>query len=314
MRRLRPLPVPAWAEPLEPLEYQRFLGAVRQTLADLDEPHLLDEANGLVTFEATGAVLELAEVVAACAAERDAERERWVALMAGAVRAAVVDPDDLDGVLASAQRIRECVKVRLFPDEEVDGSDAAVLRRPGPPGTTQVLVLDLPSTVVTLPPDHAGEDVEELWSLAWERTAEEEPPEVDVAEISDGVPVLVLQNPGLFGAASALWLERYFDPSPEGALVAMPTRHVVLVHPIRDTGAMAALGALAGEGNRLWSEAPDPLVPTLSWWRPEGLWVELETWTDDNGLNLRIPDEFGTLLAALPQGAPGTPPPPDLPS
>lgn len=313
---MRPLPVPPWADVLEPLEYQRFLGALRQTLTDLDEPHVLDEESGAITFEATGAAIDLRPAAQACATDPDASRERWHELVEAAIGTAVGDPEDLPGILASPDRIRACVKVQLYATAEIDSSDAALVRRPGPPATTQVLVLDLPHTIVTLPPDRAGSpgEVAELWDLAWDRTSAEETPEVDVAEISEGVPVLVLENRSLFGATSALWLERYFDPTEEGALVAVPTRHLVLVHPIRDTGAMAAIAALAGESRRLHAEGPDPLAPDLAWWRPQGLWAELETWVDDNGLNLRIPDEFGTMLAALPQGAPGTPPPPDLPT
>jgi hypothetical protein len=312
---MRPIPVPPWADALEPPAYQRFVGIVKETLDDLGEAHFFDEDAGAVTFDATGAIVDLRSAVTACAAEPDAPRERWHELVQDAIRASVVDPEDVEGILADASRIRASVKVRLYPTDEVDGTTAAVLRRPGPPGTTQVLVLDLAHAVVTVPPDRVDEDaVEELWGLAWERTAASDVPEVDVTEISEGVPVLVLQNPGLFGASTALWLENYFEPTDEGAVVATPTSHVVLVHPIRDTGAMAALGALAGECRRLFDEAPDPLVPTLGWWRPGGMWVELETWTDENGLNLRVPDDFGALLAGLPQGAPGTPPPPDLPS
>lgn len=315
MRRLRPIPVPPWAEPLEPLEHQQFLGAVRETLDALDEAHLLDEDNGVVTFEATGAVLDLRDPVAACAQERSAGRERWVEIVTGAVRRVVVEPDDLDGVLATPGRVRAHLKVQLFTEAEIEQGEADVVRRAGPPGTAQVLVLDLAHTVValpagSLPPDA---DVDELWTFAFDHTAEVERPEIDAAEVAEGVPVLVLQTAGVFGAANALWVERFFDPTPEGALVAIPSRHVVLVHPLRDTGAMTALGALASEALRLSGEGPDPLVSYLYWWRPGGLWTQIETWTDDNGLNLRVGDDLGTLLSHLPQGAPGTPPPPDLP-
>ncbi|MFN2523537.1 MAG: hypothetical protein ABR614_09555, partial [Mycobacteriales bacterium] len=96
------------------------------------------------------------------------------------------------------------------------------------------------------------------------------------------------------------WLHRLgslVDVPAAGALIALPTRHLLLVAPLRTrTLAVEAAQLLLLNADRIWSDGPWPLSPDLWWWR-SGELLHLPGTTT----SLSPPVEFVRVLDALPE-------------
>lgn len=94
----------------------------------------------------------------------------------------------------------------------------------------------------------------------------------------DGVQLAVLSDTS-WAASRALVLDTVLRESlqienpPYGVLVGLPTRHLLLIHVIRDLSVLPALSAMLHLTNSAYEAAPGPLTPTVylvdsSGWHP----------------------------------------------
>jgi len=85
-----------------------------------------------------------------------------------------------------------------------------------------------------------------------------------------------------------------------GALVAVPTRHCLIAHPMvaRET-ALAATQALLMNAARLYDAGPGAISPHLYWWR-DGEMALLPGSVERDRVELRPPPEFVAALERLP--------------
>jgi len=112
----------------------------------------------------------------------------------------------------------------------------------------------------------------------------------------DGVELVALELPTPFAPTHVHWLPSYVDVPPAGALVCLPTRHLVLVAPM--VGRQQVLDAaqtMLVNAERLWQDGPGGLSPDLYWWHPPALVLLPGTPT-----SLSPPVEFLHVLDALP--------------
>ena len=71
-----------------------------------------------------------------------------------------------------------------------------------------------------------------------------------------------------FTATHALWAEELVGPpSPHGALVTVPNRHTLLVHPILDLRVMSATNHMLELTRRMYAEGPGSISDGLFWLR-----------------------------------------------
>lgn len=118
----------------------------------------------------------------------------------------------------------------------------------------------------------------------------------------DGCALTALESTGAFAATHVHWLGTYVDPPPGGLLVALPTRHLVLVAAVLDREqVLRAAQALLVNADRLWRDGPGALSPDLYWWRDGELMLLPGTPT-----SLSPPAAFVEVLDALPFRPPGT--------
>ena len=91
------------------------------------------------------------------------------------------------------------------------------------------------------------------------------------------------------------WTRRH----PEnGTPVAVPNRHTVLAHPIRDMSFVGVLGHMLDLARRMEQEGPGSISPHLYWLR-DGRLEHLDARIDDAGVRLFPGAEFTAMLEAL---------------
>jgi hypothetical protein len=84
-----------------------------------------------------------------------------------------------------------------------------------------------------------------------------------------------------------------------GALVAVPNRHVLVVHPIASVEAVRALNAMIILADRLYREGPGAIVPHVYWWRSGEPPMRIPSSVDEK--RVTPPDELVTVLNELAQ-------------
>ncbi len=84
-----------------------------------------------------------------------------------------------------------------------------------------------------------------------------------------------------------------------GALVALPFRHQLAFHPIRDTTIIPALGAMASFAATGYEDTPGAISPYVFWWR-DGTLTQLSEHDEERGdLRIVVGDDFQELLERL---------------
>ena len=163
-----------------------------------------------------------------------------------------------------------------------------------------VLSFDLPTTVKAVQPHDVaatGLTEDELWQRAVEQLDDGEPIERNFLDEDDLVEVLVSDSH--FLATQVLALEQLVGALPRhGALVALPHRHMLALHPIRDRTVLDAVGVMAPFAVEQFEEGPGSLSPHLFWWHHDGLERIV---VDDVEGAISPPDSFIAMLETLPE-------------
>lgn len=234
----------------------------------------------------------LDDVRAACALE---PVQRWPAIVLETLQGlalsleAAVDPDDQEAV-------RPVLRTRLYAEGAVLADDLVL--RPLAAGLVEVLVVDVRGAVRAVPPAVVarwGVPPDVLLDLGRQQVLEGPPLDRRTVDLG-GAQVVALESPSAFAATHVHLLPVYVDVPPAGALVALPTRHLLLVAPMQTRqGVLDAAQALLVNADLLWRQGPGALAPDLWWWRAGRLLLLPGTPT-----SLAPPVEFLEVLDALP--------------
>ncbi|MFJ7777976.1 immunity 49 family protein [Streptomyces yangpuensis] len=86
---------------------------------------------------------------------------------------------------------------------------------------------------------------------------------------------------------------------PAGALVVVPTRHLLAFHPIADGAVVQALNDLAMYGLGAYEDGPGSLSPRVYWWHRGGLTSLTVVDEETRTLSLKPPQELVALMKGL---------------
>jgi hypothetical protein len=292
-KRRRPEP-PEWASFFDADEWEAFCVAVERDVGGRGWSPDFEE--GLVHGGPEGGMYGLGNIAQMC---HGAPREEWADLIRDHFTTiAAAEPTAFSG----PEEARAAIKARLVDDDFMPGWEYA--ERRVAEDLRLVLAYDLPTTV-TIPPreeilEWGSED--ELFEIAIEHVRAEPGLELGTHEFPspDGATrIWTLLGESFFTATHALWAET-FDPPPSehGTLVAVPNRHSVLAHPIRDLGTVSAVTHLVDLGHRLWVEGPGSLSDGVYWLR-EGRLERLDIVREDENTRFTPSEAFLDVLNRL---------------
>lgn len=195
------------------------------------------------------------------------------------------------------------LRVRLLPDEQADRD---VLRqlgaRPFAEGVVETLAVRVNDTVRPVPTseiEQLGWDLDESWAGAWAQTRTlERPEEVNFIDVS-GAEVIHLFSEHYFGASFLPYLDDVLDGiGPHGAVVSIPVRHSVLVHPVFDTSVLTAVQAMIPITRQVNRTGPGSVSAHLYWWRQDSMmWIP--TYFAPDGMEFYPPNELAMVIDRL---------------
>ena len=253
--------------------------------------------------DAEGQTFGLANLAAACHANDRRERT-WPKLVRQHVRgivAAVEAPSPFDAL--SPEQVLAATYLRIMDVADVQpwmsGHTPEIA-----PGLHEVLALDTPEVVHFFGEDELDRfgPLEELREAGL-RNLRSVPIDEHEVLARDGGTVQVLNGESMFIASLLLILpevvSRFDAPiDPElGAFVALPHRHQLDVHVLRDATALPSLQVLTSWALAGFDGAPGAVNPDVYWWRP-GEYQRLTTVGPD-GIRVDVGPELDAVLERL---------------
>jgi hypothetical protein len=228
--------------------------------------------------------------------------------------------EHFDGLIADVQedvRLRERLRkadnalpllaVRLYGEDAVPAeAKKDLVWRTDLAGTITVLVLDLPTSLRSVTRDQA-----DGWRLKdadlFDRALKNAKQNVPASEVEDALPgggrLIAIVGDNLLVSSHALLLAEHPKAvGKAGALVGVPTRHIVLCHPINDASAQSAMEALVPTIRSLHREGPGSTSEQLYWYH-DGRFTPIPGTVDARGVTVNPPEELKRALEGL--AAPG---------
>ena len=207
------------------------------------------------------------------------------------------------------EQAREPLRARILP---ADDSMSGALQRPVADGLVEVVMAERGDQ-----PFLSGEPVAAGDALGWGVTEHvvfdaaranaraAAPLEAESFTI-DGTSLIALFGPSHYTATHVLWLSEHLAAIPgyaaaNGALVVLPHRHLIAVHPIESAAVVAAAGTLLRFAARQFETCPGPISDQLYWWH-EGALHRLPSDSVGETLQVFPSDRFAALLDRLRNG------------
>lgn len=207
------------------------------------------------------------------------------------------------GLASSALSMLD-LRIQVAPDTPVLRSEhEALCAQPLAEGVVHYLVLRTETgtrPISVLEVARLGWGVKDAWSAAWALTRTlERPTETNLVD-AGRVEVYHLQSTHEFGASFVPFLDDALDDRlvDHGAVVAMPSRRSVLVHPIRGGEVVSAVHAMIPIAHQLHDTAPDSVSAHLYWWQAGHLtWIP--TYFGADSVEFYPSKEFADLIDAI---------------
>ena len=157
-----------------------------------------------------------------------------------------------------------------------------------------ILVIDTEKALVSVErswTERWNKSHDELFTLALANIARDDTPTIDDFQAGEGVRVRSLLSQSFFIASHALHLSRFVDPSEYGLIVALPHRHVILIHRIVDHHVVDAIEIMVPIAIGMHAEGPGSISDQLFWWR-DGRLLRLPSSDEQGQRKLRLPASF----------------------
>lgn len=209
-----------------------------------------------------------------------------------------IEPCDVEQM--STEDAHQALRVRIYPPEFAgEGRITRIVA----PGLVAGLAIDLPDAVESVSPEQLqawGLAVEDAFSLGYGNVARHDKPTIG-GHRPNGEPELIwLSGNSFFTTTNVMWLDELIGPMPTaGALVAVPHRHAIVVHPMNDLGhTIQAVNLLLVLAASAYAEGPGSLSPSLYWWTKAKL-VHLPGELSGDDIRFRPPEDFLLALDSL---------------
>lgn len=293
--RKPPEPGGEWTGPFKPGEWRAFVGLVREYFERRGQRIEVQDGYVVVGEDEGGGRYGLENVSQVCAGH---DRREWPAIIArhfDALHRAEAQARP-GGAGRSFEEAKPLLALRLWPEAFLAqvGPEHAIYRQ-DLPGTLTVLVFDLPETVQQVQPAEAagwGKSTDELFAVGLDNLRRKPRPQVQRAPLPDGTKVTVLSGSSFFVASEALRLDQFPGCTGRGgALVGVPTRHILVAYPVEDAGVLPAMQLLVPIIIGMFSKGPGSVSPRLYWYR-EGTFTDMPYTIEGTKVRLSPPDAF----------------------
>ena len=304
---------PRWARPLGSKErFERFVEVAVETLGDRGVKEWQVRSGSILLDEVE---IALDEAVERCA---EVDEDRWPEVLGGLVDDADSDvahnlePELLsEHSIAAGGRIIDLVsgdfadiapflRIQIFSPESRGAFEAAdtsrMITRSIGDDLTAVLVFDFGSFEQTVDSQHAlgwGPPEQEIWAVALENLAAD-PIAAERLETPGGDILLLAGNGNFVSSLVTRWRDGLDLETPDGALIALPTWHALLIHPVDPEITAAVIEPMTALVSQMVADLEDPVSSSIYWEPAAG--ERLQRVEVDGDLTIIAPDALVALL------------------
>jgi hypothetical protein len=300
LRRLRgePPPVPEWASFFTADEYAALVDVVRADLDRRGDSYTMGD--GFVQLAGSDSSFGLSNLAQLCHTMDPAEWPATVATHFSTVRATT--GRDTGALAADFDQVKPIIRVRLLPDESMGGMSPAQVSgsRPYAPGILLALVYDFPDSTRSVPLEDLDSwplDPDAVWQIAIDNTRLEAQPVRQNVPVDGGSFELAVGD-SFYLATRAMLLADVLPPGTVDAVFAVPNRHTLLWHAIRDLSVVGSMQAMMQVTSKSFLDGPGSISNQLYWWH-DGTVVHLPLSVQGDKIAFTPPDEFVALLNTL---------------
>jgi hypothetical protein len=292
---------PEWAGFLTLAGFAYFIHAVSRDIGARGMVARIDDRLGVMRVDGRSALFGLINLAQTC---RHAPLDEWDGMIREHFDDLPLD-EPAYGAHPPLDQVREHLRVRLYP-AEVGGIDDAV-QRPVAEGIVEVLVIDEPQRVRSVSRHDARTwdlSVDDLFLLARRLVRDREAVDVDVETIDGSTPVTLLHGSSFFVATHALWPDSHCTyGARRGVILAIPNRHAVFLHEVRDVGVVGAINAMGRSIPAMFRAGPGSISPLVYWWHDDEFTVIPMQVGRDRVLSVSPPPRLLEMLHELPETA-----------
>lgn len=253
--------------------------------------------------DADGRQFGLWNVAAQCAGERERAWPGLVAQHVDRVLASLDGPDPFDEL--SEDELRARVVVRLYEQDALPSPDAWP-HAAFAPGVVQALALDLPETVALLTHEQVARlgGWQALHPVGLRNLAAEPVDAVERVPAPGDASFTVVLGDSVHTASRALLLPGLLaelgEPAdaPDGWLLAVPHRHQLVLHVLRDASVIGALNGMARFAALGAGDGAGVISPHVYWWSGDD-YRQLTRHDDDGTVSVHVDPDLGEVLERL---------------
>ncbi len=212
--------------------------------------------------------------------------------------------DEFENILKDYEKVKRYIAVRLFPKDYLAniGSEN-FLSKIFAGELLAVIVFDLPHAVVTIKPEQTStwsKTLDELFEIGLQNVRRNYKTNVEAIKFGPKNEVVYSCESDHFFVPNILFDLKAKDGwiGSGGALVAAPTRNLVLVHPINDLSTIGVINKLFKIVPDIFKSNPGSLTMELYWYTSDQF-IMLPYEIDKKEIRFSPPDEFVTLLNSL---------------
>lgn len=295
--------VPEWAKFMTAREYESFTREVLFTLRRTNPA--LDAAAGVVALDVPGEGRIRAGLLNIAQLYHSAEAEERRGMVASHFRTLLDGKrsEQLEQLEDNFEIARTFLKVRIQPDDYLPPELAdKLVWWPYSDGLCKVLVFDFPDSTATVKLEVTRKwnvSPQDLLETAIANVKRESVLKGESVEVRNGAFVEAFLGDSFFTTSHVLFLEHYLPPGNRaGAIVGLPHRHAMLLHPICDANAVHALLGMIPMTRGMFEEGPGSISPSVYWWRDGNLRV-IPSRIEKKSVTVEPPEEFIDLLDSL---------------
>lgn len=295
----------SWTGPFKPGEYRTFVALVRDYFGSKGREIEVRDGYVVEAGQEKDTRYGLENLAQICSAHRAAEWPEIIARHFDMLLRAEAEHRAGERE-RTFEEARSLLALRLWPAEYLaQVSSEHVVYREDLPGTVTVLVFDLPETVQQVQPKEAerwGRSTEELFALALDNLRRKPRPQIQRAALPDGAKMTVFSGNSFFVASEALRLDQFPGCTGRaGALVGVPTRHVLIAYPVEDMGVLRAMPLLVPIIVSMFAKGPGSISPRLYWYYDKRF-TELPYAVEGKQVRLSPPQAFVEMLKGFAGG------------
>lgn len=295
--------VPEWADFFSAEEYSRFMTLLGEYLASQEIAFTTDDEILIVETERYGgSQLGLINLAQSC---HQADEEEWPERIEDHFeqleRIHIFD-QEFSATVHDFEKIKDALGVRLYHKEYLKHLEPnTTITQQVTEDIIAMLIFDLPYAIKSVNEEDMApwnKTTDELFKIGIENIKDNYETDLNSQELGD-LECLSIDNEHYYSPNVLLDMDSYPEAiGTYGSIVAVPTRHFVLLYPVESLEVVQLINMFAQLVPELYNEGPGSISPNIHWYY-KGTFTIIPFTFDEETLRISPPDSFVEVLNQL---------------